>query len=80
MNCPECHQDMKHGWLAVFNPILWLTFVVWQPSRPGYVRFAASEHSKRVIDPKIGGKGCPKAWICTRCKTVTLSYARENLD
>ena len=80
MNCPECQKEMKHGWLAMFNPLLWLNFVVWQPLKPGYVRFSAPNGSERVIVPKAGGKGCPKAWICTDCKTVTFSYARGNLD
>jgi hypothetical protein len=31
VKCPQCEQEMKQGWLAVFNPILWLNFVVWQP-------------------------------------------------
>lgn len=80
MNCPECHQEMKQGWLAMFNPTLWFNFVVWQSLKPGYVRFFAPEGSERVIVPKFGGRGCPKAWICTPCKTVTFSYAIENLD
>jgi len=80
VNCPVCHQEMKPGWLAMFNPILWLNFVVWQRLKPGYVRFSAPKDSERVIVPKVGGKGCPKAWICTKCKTVTFSYAVENLD
>ncbi len=80
MKCPECQREMRYGWLAMFNPIRWFNFIVWQPLKPGYVRLWAPKDSERVMDPKFGGKGCPKAWICTDCKTVTFSYAEENLD
>ena len=80
MNCHECHEPMKHGWLALFNPMLWFNFVVWQPLKPGYVRFFAPRDSERVLVPRVGGKGCPKAWICVACETVTFSYAKANLD
>ncbi len=80
MNCPKCNEEMRVGWLALFNPFLFLHFVVWQPTKPGYVRFFAPKDSERVIVPRVGGKGCPKAWICKRCKTVTFSYANEDLD
>ena len=80
MNCPKCNQEMKSGWLAMFNPILWLNFVVWQPTKPGWLRFFAPKDSERVIVPEVGGKGCPQAWICTGCKTVIFSYANEDLD
>jgi len=80
MNCPRCEREMRSGWLAMFNPFLWIHFVVWQPTRPGYIRFFAPKDSERVIVPKAGGKGCPKAWICKKCKTVIFSYAADHLN
>ncbi|MBT5705917.1 PF20097 family protein [Verrucomicrobia bacterium] len=80
MKCPKCEYEMKHGWLAIFNPILWLNFVVWQPMKPGWLRFFTPPEAEKVIVPDFGGKGCPKAYICKECKTVTFSYADDQLD
>ena len=80
MNCPKCQKEMEQGWLAMFNPILWLNFVVWQPRKPGYVRFFTPKNAEKVIVPKAAGKGCPKAHICRSCKTVSFSYSKDQLD
>ena len=80
MNCPRCDQPMAEGWLAMFNPILWLNFVVWQPNKPRYVRFRTPQGSEKVIVPLVGGRGCPKAQICRGCKTVIFSYDADQLD
>ena len=44
------------------------------------LRLFQPKDSVKVINPKNLGKGNPKAWICTECKTVTFSYAEDNLD
>lgn len=80
MDCPKCQKEMGQGWLAMFNPIMWLNFVVWQPMKPGYVRFFKPKNAEKVIVPKAGGKGCPKAHICKSCKTVSFSYSEGQVD
>jgi hypothetical protein len=67
---------MQDGWLAMFNPYFLLSFVLWQPNKPGYVRFLPPKGSERVI----GLLGCPKAQICRGCKTVVFSYAKDQLN
>jgi hypothetical protein len=64
----------------MFNPMLWLHFVVWQPSKPGWIRFFTPQNAEKVIVPKVGGKGNPKAQICRSCKTVVFSYSEDMLD
>jgi hypothetical protein len=80
MNCPKCAQAMEDGWLAIFNPIPWLTFVVWQGTKPGYVRFFRPAGSEKVLSPQALGRGCPKAQLCRACKTVVFCYADNELD
>lgn len=80
MHCPKCAELMEEGWLAMFNPILWLNFVVWQAAKPGYVRMFRTAGSEKVIVPRVGGRGCPRAQICRGCKTVVFSYANDQLD
>jgi hypothetical protein len=80
MNCPKCGLLMEQGWLAVFNPIGWLTFVVWQATRPGYIRLFRPPGSEKVLSPRAGGRGCPRAQLCRGCKTVAFSYADDQLD
>lgn len=80
MDCPKCAQKMEDGWLALFNPIPWLNFVAWQAIKPGYVRLVRPAGSEKVIVPKAGGHGSPKAQLCRRCKTVVFCYAEEQLD
>lgn len=60
MDCPRCGQPMEEGWLTLFNPILWITFVVWQSVKPGYVRLFRSAGSVKVIVPRVGGRGNPR--------------------
>lgn len=62
------------------NPIALLNFVNWQPVRPGYARFRRPEGSEKVIVPRAGGRGCPRARTCRPCKSVTFSYAADQLD
>ena len=57
MNCPKCGEPMEAGWLAVFNPMLWITFVVWQATKPGYARLFRPVGSEKVIVPRVGGRG-----------------------
>jgi len=80
MDCPRCHQPMSEGWLALFNPIAWLTFVCWQPERPGYVRMLAPRDGEKVIVPRVGGRGCPRAQLCRGCKTVVFRYSEDELN
>ena len=80
MNCPKCAAEMEDGWLALFNPIGWLTFVVWQATRPGWIRLFRPAGSEKVIVPRAGGRGCPKAHLCRGCQTVVFSYAHEQVD
>ena len=80
MNCPKCQKEMEQGWLAMFNPILWLNFVVWQPKKPGYMRLFTPKNAEKVIVPRVAGKGCPRAHICRTCKTVSFSYSEDQLD
>ena len=77
MKCPKCAAEMEAGWLALFNPIAWFTFVVWQATEPGYVRLFRPADSEKVIVQRAGGRGCPRAQICRQCKTVVFSYADE---
>jgi hypothetical protein len=79
MNCPTCAGGMEDGWLATFNPLLWFTFVVWQATEPGYLRMFRPVGSEKVIVPRSGGRGCPKAQLCRACKTVVFSYAENQL-
>jgi hypothetical protein len=71
---------MDDGWLAAFNPIWLLTFVVWQATRPGYVRVFRPAGSEEVIMRPSSGRGCPKAQLCRGCKTVAFRYADDRLD
>ena len=80
MNCPKCSRAMEEGWLALFNPILWLTFAVWQVAKPGYVRLFRPAGSVKVIVPRAGGRGNPRAQICRECQTVVFSYADDQVD
>lgn len=79
MNCSKCGEAMETGWLAMFNPILWLNFVVWQDVKPGYVRFFRPAGSEKIIAPRAGDRGNPRAQLCRPCKTVVFSYAEDQL-
>lgn len=76
--CPNCNSPMKQGWLAIYDPLL-LTKLVWQPVKPGYVRFRMPSDSELVIQPKLWGRGCPEALICKTCELVLFSYDKENV-
>ncbi|MFJ5549964.1 hypothetical protein [Streptomyces sp. NPDC093225] len=80
ITCSHCHRPTEEGWLVMWNPLMLLNFVNWQPARPGYVRFRRPKGSEKVIVPRAGGKGCPRARICRPCKSVTFSYAEHRLD
>ena len=80
MNCPKCGEVMTEGWLTIFNLIHWLTFVVWQDIKPGYVRFFRPVGSEKVIIPRAGGFGNPRSQLCRSCKMVVFSYAEDQLD
>lgn len=71
MNCPKCAEEMEAGWLAIYEPLL-ITRLVWQPVKPQYVRMFQPAGAEKVIQPKFGGKGCPEAQICKKCKTVVF--------
>jgi hypothetical protein len=71
---------MEDGWLAMFNPVLWLNFVVWQAVKPGYMRFFSPPGSEKVLVPRAWGKGCPRAQICRGCQMVAFSYAKAQLN
>jgi len=71
---------MEEGWLTLSNPILWITFVVWQSVKPGYVRLFRPAGSVKVIVPRVGGRGNPRVQICRDCKTVVFSYADDQVD
>jgi hypothetical protein len=64
---------MEEGWLAIYEPII-ITRLVWQPVKPSYIRLKEPTGSVKVIQPRIGGGGCPKAYICRACKITTFSY------
>lgn len=80
VKCSKCHRSMEEGWLLIWNPIALLNFVNWQPVKPGYMRLRRPEGSEKVIIPRAGGRGCPRARICRPCKSVTFSYAEDHLD
>ena len=80
MNCPKCAAEMEDGWLALFNPIGWLTFVVWQATRPGWIRLFRPAGSEKVIVPRAFGRGSPEAHLCRGCQTVVFSYAHDQVD
>lgn len=77
MICPTCGKEMEDGWLAIYEPIIF-TRVIWQPVQPSYIRLCAPTGSVKVIQPRVGGGGCPKAYICTACKMTTFSYDESN--
>lgn len=80
MNCPNCGKNMEQGWLAVFNPLWKLTFVVWQSTKPKWVRMKIPAGGEKVIVPRAGGRGNPRSQLCRNCKTVVFSYADDQVD
>jgi hypothetical protein len=75
--CPSCEQPMETGWLAIYEPLP-ITRLVWQNKKPGWVRVRMPQGSRKVIQPKVGGAGCPVSYICKTCEIVTFSYNRSN--
>ena len=71
--CPSCGQPMETGWLAIYEPLP-ITRLVWQNKKPGWLRFRMPEGSRKVIQPQVGGAGCPVSYICKSCEIVTFSY------
>jgi hypothetical protein len=69
---------MELGWLAIYEPWL-LTRLIWQPIKPGYIRLFPPSGAKKVIRPEIWGRGCPKSYICKKCKIVIFSYNEKNV-
>ena len=70
---------METGWLAIYEPLFPLTRLVWQPVKPGYVRFSMPQGSVRVIQPRAWGRGCPVGFICQNCKITLFSYDEQNV-
>jgi hypothetical protein len=77
MNCPKCNSEMEMGWLAIYEPLP-ITRLVWQPVKPGWVRFRMPREAVRVIQPRAWGHGCPEGFICKTCKVTLFSYDDKN--
>ena len=77
MNCPKCNSEMEMGWLAIYEPLP-ITRLVWQPVKPGSVRFRMPQKSVRVIQPRAWGHGCPEGFICRTCKLTLFFYDYKN--
>ena len=68
---------MENGWLAIYEPLL-ITRLVWQPVKPGYIRFRMPQDSVRVIQPRAWGHGCSEGFICKPCQITLFSYDEKN--
>lgn len=75
MTCPHCQGDMEDGYLAFYEALLPISRIVWQRSRPGYVRMRQPQGSVTVIRAPFFGRGDPAGAICRSCRYVAFRYS-----